>query len=103
MRNDVARVLAIVPLRAAWLALYILGDRSHHWWGLRGGGWSKTGGGMSGHAERASVAPREREVERSPRDQGFDWPVTITFVAGVIAAYAVFAGAIYVTITALFL
>jgi hypothetical protein len=58
---------------------------------------------MSGHAERASVAPREREVERSPRDQGFDRRVAGMIVASVVAAYAVVACAIYVTITALFL
>jgi hypothetical protein len=57
---------------------------------------------MSGHAERASVAAPEQEVERSPRDQGLDWPVVSMFVASVIAAYAVFAAAIYVAITALF-
>ncbi len=49
---------------------------------------------MSGHAERASVAPRERER--------IDWPVARVLVASVIAAYAVFAAAIYVAITVLF-
>jgi hypothetical protein len=58
---------------------------------------------MSEHAERASAAPREREVERSPRDQGLGWPVVSMFVASVIAAYAVFAGAIYVGVRAIFL
>jgi hypothetical protein len=58
---------------------------------------------MSEHAERVSVAPRERQVERSPRNQGLDWPVVRMLVASVIAAYALLAGAIYVAITALFL
>ena len=58
---------------------------------------------MSEHAERASVAPRERQVQTSPRDQRLDWPVVRMFVASVIAAYAVFAGAIYVAVRALFL
>ncbi len=58
---------------------------------------------MSEHAERVSVAPRERQVERSPRNQGLDWPVVRMLVASVIAAYALFAGAIYLAITALFL
>ena len=57
---------------------------------------------MSEHAERVSVAPLERLVERSPRDEGLG-PVVTMFVVSVIAAYAVFAGAIYVAITALFL
>ncbi len=58
---------------------------------------------MSEHAERASVAPRERQVETSPRDQGLDLPVAGMLIASVIAGYAVFAAAIYVAITALFL
>ena len=57
---------------------------------------------MSEHAERASVAPRERQVARTP-SQGLDWPVVSMLVASVVAAYALFAAAIYVTITALFL
>ena len=57
---------------------------------------------MSEHAERVSVAPPARLVERSPRDEGLG-PVVTMFVVSVIAAYTVFAGAIYVTITALFL
>jgi hypothetical protein len=70
---------------------------------LPGRGLVEDRGGMSGHAERASVAPRERKVERSPHDQGFDWPVAGMLVASVIAGYAVFAAVIYVAITALFL
>jgi hypothetical protein len=58
---------------------------------------------MSEHAERVSVAPPERLVERSPRDEGLGVPVVTMFVVSVIAAYGVFAGAIYLTITALFL
>jgi hypothetical protein len=57
---------------------------------------------MSEHAERVSVAPPERLVERSPRDEGLG-PVVPVFVVSVIAAYAVLAAAIYVAITALFL
>ena len=56
---------------------------------------------MSEQAERVSVAPLERLVERSPRE-GLG-PVVTMFVVSVIAAYAVFSGAIYVAITALFL
>jgi hypothetical protein len=58
-------------------------------------------GGMTEHAERASVAPRERGVERSPRDQRREWPLVSMFAASVIAGYAVFAGSIYLAITAL--
>jgi hypothetical protein len=58
---------------------------------------------MTEHAERASVVTRERQVETSPRDPGLDLPVVRMFVASVIAAYVVFAGAIYVAVRALFL
>ena len=70
---------------------------------------------MSEHAERVSVAPLERLVERSPRDEGLG-PVVTMFVVSVIAAYGrvlrgdlrddhsvIPVARIYVTITALFL